>query len=255
MTSLCPVLARYRLVRSGPCVCLSSMCVQNLLAAHAFAVVGLHSLLSVFDYFLVFPFLYGLPYLGARPCLAMGFAFLQPTLFPAILSCHTTLSFLLRSCFISIYSSPNCPVRPLVLLLYHWWAPVSHLFSLRRPELVCFPWASSDLFLILHSHGLLLNSLGFPGPFTLSLILGVHRFAINPLPSLLSLLWACRDPFSLFHIIYCSWFAFSLFPCSFKPIYLLKTHLFISWACDPLFLLLGFNEIFIRLPTLFCPCC
>ena len=53
MTSPCPVLAGYRLIRSGPCACFSSMYVQNLPAAHAFAVVGLHSLLSVSDYFLV----------------------------------------------------------------------------------------------------------------------------------------------------------------------------------------------------------
>ena len=114
---------------------------------------------------------------------------------------------------------------------------------------------SLALFLILHSHGILLNSLGFPSPITLSLIFRVHRFAINSFLSLLSLLWACRGPFSLFHIIYYPWFAFSLFPNSFKPIYLLKTHLFISWACDPLFLPLRLNEFSIHLPTLFCPCC
>ena len=53
MTSLRPVLAGYRLVRSGPCACLSFMCIQNLLAAHAFAAVGLHSLSSVLKHFLV----------------------------------------------------------------------------------------------------------------------------------------------------------------------------------------------------------
>ena len=53
MTSLRLVLAGYRLVRSGPCACLFSMCVQNLLAAHASAAVGLHSLLSVLNNFLV----------------------------------------------------------------------------------------------------------------------------------------------------------------------------------------------------------
>ena len=132
---------------------------------------------------------------------------------------------------------------------------MSHLFSLGRTGPVCFPWASSALFLIMHSHRLLLNSLGFPGLITLSLILGVHGLAINPLLSLLSLLWAYRGPFSLFHIIYCSWFAFSLFPGSFKLIYLLKAHLFISWACDPLFLSLGLNEFSIHLPTLFCSRC
>ena len=132
---------------------------------------------------------------------------------------------------------------------------MSHLFSLRRPGPVCFPWAFSALFLTLHSHGILLNSLGFPGSITLFLILGVHGLAINPLLSLLSLLWTCRGPFLLFDIIYCPWFAFSLFPGSFKPIYFLKAHLFFSWAYDPLFLPLGLNRFSICLPTPFCPCC
>ena len=123
---------------------------------------------------------------------------------------------------------------------------MSNLFSLGRPGLVYFPWASSALFLTLHFHGFLLNSLGFLGPITLSLILGVHGLAINLLLSLLSLLWVYHGPFSLFHIIYCPWFAFSLFPSSFKPIYLLKAHLFISRTCDLLFLplrLKGFLSI------------
>ena len=98
MTSPCPVLAGYRLVMSGPCVCLSFMYIQNLPATHAFAVVGLHSLPSVFWLFFGFPFFYGLLHSGAGPCLTMGFAFLQPTIFSATISCHTTLSFLLRIC-------------------------------------------------------------------------------------------------------------------------------------------------------------
>ena len=131
---------------------------------------------------------------------------------------------------------------------------MSHLFSLRRPGLICFPWASSNLFLTSHYHGFLLNSLGFPGPIMLFLILGVHGLAINPLLSWLLLLWTCRVPFSLFHIIYYPWFAFSFFSGSFKLIYLLKTHLFISWACDPLFLPLGLNGFSIYLPNLFSIC-
>ena len=153
----------------------------------------------------------------------------------------------------AVYSSPNGPVQPLVLLLHHWRAPVSHLFSLGRPGPVCFPWASLALFLTSHHHGLLLNSLGFPGPITLFLILGVHGLAINPLLSLFSLLWACRGPFSLFYIIYFSRFAFSLFPGSFKPIYLLKTHLFISWAYNPLFPPLGVNEFSSQFTNSFLP--
>ena len=165
----------------------------------------------------------------------MGFTFLQSTFF-----CYTLLSYHsiipVAKLFVSIllglfepvvYSSPNDPIWPLVLLLHNWRAPVSHLFSLGRPRPVCFPWASLAFFLTLHSHGLLLKSLGFPGPITLSLILGAYGLAINPLLSLLSLLWACHGPFLLYHFIYCPWFAFSLFPGSFKPIFLLKTHLFI----------------------------
>lgn len=53
ITSPCLVLAGYRLVRFGSCACLSSMYVQNLHAAHASAVVGLHSLSLVLDYFLI----------------------------------------------------------------------------------------------------------------------------------------------------------------------------------------------------------
>ena len=36
-------------------------------------------------------------------------------------------------------------------------------------------------------------------------------------------------------------FVISLFPSSFEPICFLKTHLLISWTCDPLFLPLGLN--------------
>ena len=124
MTSPCPVLTWYRLVRSGPCICLSSMYVQNLPAAHVFVVVSLHSLPSIFDYFLFSLFLflfYGLPYLGAGPCLTVGFAFLQPTLFSYyhLLPYHSIIptaklfaSILLGLFGPTVYSSPNGPVRP-----------------------------------------------------------------------------------------------------------------------------------------------
>ena len=42
------------------------------------------------------PFLYGFPYLGTRPCLTVGFAFLQPTLFLTTLSCLLTPHFTTR---------------------------------------------------------------------------------------------------------------------------------------------------------------
>ena len=48
-------------------------------------------------------------------------------------------------------------------------------------------------------------------------------------------------------------YAISLFPGFFKPICLLKAHLFISWAYDLLFLPFGLNAFAICLPTLCCP--
>ena len=102
---------------------------------------------------------------------------------------------------------------------------------------------------------LLLSSLGFPGPITLSLILGVHGLAINPLLSLLSSFGPtlAHSHFSITYIAHD--LLISLFSGSFKPIYPLKAHLFISWVYDPLFLPLGLNGFSIHLPTLFCPHC
>ena len=59
--------------------------------------------------------------------------------------------------------------------------------------------------------------------------------------------------FSTSHIAH--GFASSLFPGSFRPVYFLKAHLFISWTCNPLFLPFGLNDFFIHLLTVFCPCC
>ena len=140
-------------------------------------------------------------------------------------------------------------------------APLSHSDSFVP---FVFPWASQAYLLSLGFLGhfpnfalpwAFINFIGLLRPNYLILILGAHGLAINPLLSLFSLLWACRSPFSLFHIIYCPWFAFSLFPSSFRPIYLFKTHLFISWACDPLFLPFELNGFFLNLLTLFFPYC
>ena len=149
--------------------------------------------------------------LGSGLCLSSAHPFSYYHLLPyhsIILAAKLFTSILLGLFVPAFYSSPNGPIRPLVLLLHHWRAPMSHLFSLGRPWPICFPWTSSVIFLTLHFHGLLLSSLSFPGPIKLSLILGAHGLTINPLLSLLSLFWACRSPFSLFHIIYCPWFAF-----------------------------------------------
>ena len=64
------------------------------------------------------------------------------------------------------YFSLNDLVRSLGFLLHYLRAPISHLFPLGHPWLICFPWASLALFLTLHSHELLLTHLSFPDPIT-----------------------------------------------------------------------------------------
>ena len=94
-----------------------------------------------------------------------------------------------------------------------------------------FPWAFTGF-------------IGLPWPNYFILILMVYGPTINPLLSLLALLWVCHGPFLLFshHTLPMGFlFAISLFSGSFEPICILKAHLFISWTCDPLFLLLGLN--------------
>ena len=255
MTSPCPVLAGYSLVRSRPCACLSSTYVQNLLAAYAFAMVGLHSLPFVFLLFFGSPLLYGLPYLGTGPCLTVSFAFLQPTLFPATLSCHTTLSFLLRSHLPqSCWASLGLLFILLLMAQYGHWFFYYITGELLCP--ICFPLGFLSPFL----------NFAFPLAFTKFFGLPWPNYIIShPWGS-----WACYQPLTFFAFITLglSWpilafphhilpmvFAFSLFLSSFKPIYLLMARLFTSWACDPLFLPLGLNGFSIYLPTLFCPCC
>ena len=147
MTSPCPVLAGYRLVRFEPYACLCSMYVQNLLAAHAFAMIGLHSLPSVFDYFLVS--------LSFMACLIRGWALLDsglclssahPFSYYHLLPYHSIIptaklftSIVLGIFGSAVYSSPNGLVWPLVLLLHYLRTPVSHLLPLGHPWSICFP--------------------------------------------------------------------------------------------------------------------
>ena len=128
-------------------------------------------------------------------------------------------------------------------------------FSLGHPWPICFLWASLSLLLTLYSHGLLLTSLGFLGPITSFSSLGFMGLPLTPY-------FLCLHYFgpvvvhSHFSISYTTHgYAISLFLGFFKPVYLLKVHLFISWACDPLFLPLGPNDFATCLPTLCCPCC
>ena len=113
------------------------------------------------------PFLYGLPHLRARPCLMVDFTFLQPTLFSATISCHTTLSFLLRSCC----PNPTGPLWACHLFFSQWpstaidsfitslagscvpfvffWASLAHLLSLDFLSHfldLAFQWAFTEFF-------------------------------------------------------------------------------------------------------------
>ena len=117
-------------------------------------------------------------------------------------------------------------------------------FSLGHPWPICLSWASLALLLTLYSHGLLLASLGFPGPITSYSSLG-----FMDLPSIpYSLYLHCFRPagahsyfFSHHTLPMGLQLTISLFLGSFEPICLLKAHLLISWTCDPLFLPLGLN--------------
>ena len=154
-----------------------------------------------------------------------GLFFLQPTLLLLPQSYHHFLLYhsiipavmlfdpsLLGLFGPAAYSSLNDSTWSLGFLLHCLQAPVPHLFPLGHPWPIRFPWASSTLFLILRSYGLLLTPLDFPDPITLSFILGAHGFSISPLLSLLALLRACCGSFSLFYITYYSWVCyFSLF--------------------------------------------
>ena len=106
---------------------------------------------------------------------------------------------------------------------------MSLLFSLGHPWPICLPWASSAFLLTLYSHGILLTSLGFPGPITSYSSLGFMGLPSIPY----SLCLHCFRPATahsyFFHIIHYLWVCYSLFlsfrvllsPFAFsRPIYL-----------------------------------
>ena len=136
----------------------------------------LHSLLSVFfdlscELFFDFPFL-----LEVGPYLMMDLIFLWPTSwfpsFPAILFCYSCCN---DSILLGLF-------RPAVYSFSQWLGMATGFptygllcpfyLSLEHPWLTCFLWAFLSILLTLHSHRLLLTSLGFPGPITLFSSLG-----------------------------------------------------------------------------------
>ena len=101
-------------------------------------------------------------------------------------TCH--VNFLSYSFFCSLL--PNIPAGPIHSVP---WASSAHFV----------PWASLTCFIIsyiFHSHGLLLNSLGFHGPITTSLPLGLLAFKTTPFTN--SFLWASLTHFYFLSISY-----------------------------------------------------
>ena len=143
--------------------------------------------------------------------------------FPAILLCHSYRndSILLGLFRPTIYSFPqwlnmtiDFPTYELLCPFFFSfsWASLAHLLPFTN---FAFSWAIT-------------NFIGLPWPNYFILILGVHGLAINPLLSFFALLWTYRGPFSLSISYTAHGYAISLFSGFFKPIYLLKSHLFIS---------------------------
>ena len=266
-----PVLVGYRLVMFRPCACSTFVYVQNLPAA--FAVVWrlmctftAHLWLLMAWAIFWFLILYGLLPLKAGLWLIVGsysFSLLSYSFRSLATISYCTILLFLLWC----YLTPACWASLGLLLillsmtqydhlgfvLHCLWALLSHLFPLGHPWPTSFPWASLTVFLTLRSHGLLLTLLGFPDPITLSFILGAHGLAINPFLCLHYFGPAvAHSHFSTSHIVH--GFATSLSSDSFRLVCFLKTHLFILWAHDPLFLLCELNGFSIHLLTLFYPC-
>ena len=237
MTSLCPVLVGYRLVRSGPCVCLPSIYVQKSVCCSLVRCglkACLHSLLFILWPFMWAAFWFPTPLRGWYLFITRLYTFFGP-----FLDCPHFLLYYF--------------VIPAVMTQGHWssylWAPMSLLFFFSWASLArllplgflifftnfAFPWAIT-------------NFIGFSWLNYFILILGVHGLAINPLLSLYALLFGLQWPILTFSKSYTAHgYTISLFSGFFKPIYLLKAHLFISWTCDPSFLPLGPDGFVTRL--------
>ena len=114
--------------------------------------------------------------LQSLPLLGLLYAFLLPN------SSSPVLSLSLYSCYFGLPWPISSLLGSFVPILFFWAslayfiafgllrpirAPSSYLFSFGRLGPICFPWASLALFITSHYHGLLLTSLGFPGPITL----------------------------------------------------------------------------------------
>ena len=140
----------------------------------------------------------------------------------------------------------------LVFLFKGSCVPFVFLLGILSP--LAFFWAFLALLLTPHSHGFLLTLLGFLGP--ISLFSSLEFMSLPLIPYFLCLhYFGPAVTFSHFPTSYTTHgYAISLFSGFFKLTCLFKAHLFISWACDPLFLSLRPNSFAICLPILCFPC-
>ena len=133
------------------------------------------------------------------------------------------------------------------------FCPIYFLLGILGPfAFLGLPWPFSELYVPMRFYQLLwasLTQLSYPSS------LGLMGFPSAPYFLYLHYfrLAIAHSYFSTSHIAH--GFATSLSPSSFRPIWFLKAHLFISWVWDPLFLPLGLDGFSIHLLTLFCPCC
>ena len=210
MTSLCPVLVGYRLVRSGPCACLPSMYVQKS-ACCSLVRRGLEACQHSLS-FVLWPFMWAAFWFPTPPRGWYLFITGLYTSFGPFLDCPHFLPYysvipvgMAQFCWASLGPpftlSPSGLTWSLVFLLMGSCVPFA--FSLGHPWLVCFLWASSSLLLTLYSYGLLLTSLGFLGPITSFSSLGFMGLPLIPYFLCLHYFWAYSGPFSLFlhHIL------------------------------------------------------
>ena len=161
-------------------------------STHSAAPLWLLMATAIFWFFV----LYGLLPLGSRFCLIVGSSSFNLIFCSFLQSCYHFLPYhsvihammlfdpsLLGLFGSAAYSSLNDLIWSLDFLLHCLRAPMSHLFPLRHPWFICFPWVFSAFFLILCSHGLFLIHFGFPSPITSSFILGAHGLSISHLLS------------------------------------------------------------------------
>ena len=149
--------------------------------------------------------------------------------FPAILLCHSYCndSILLDIFRPAVYSFPQGLIMAIGLSTYGLlcpfyffsWASLARLLPLG----FLIPFTNSTF------SWAITNFIGLYWPNYFMLIFGVHELAINPLLSLFALLLGLQWPIFTFSTSYTTHrYALSLFLGFFKPIYLLKAHLFIS---------------------------